>query len=121
MYTKAQYLKDVQKYNFKKYKVDVITEGNCANNLIFKVLLDGEVVYETKKGSFMYKTIRSGAFRKTKWFVKYEEFDDVIVTWKNSKDFMKFTSWCGNYRVQNDIKAKFQLALDSFKKNMQLQ
>lgn len=118
MYTKAQYLKDIKNYDFKKYKVDVKHEGDCADNLVFKVLLDGKVVYETRKGAFIYNKFKSGAFRRTKWFIKYEEFEDVTITWRNNKEFMKFTSWCSNYRVQNEIKIKFQEAKDDFKRTM---
>lgn len=119
MYTKSQYLKDVKKYDFKKYKVEVIAEGDCANNLILKVMLNDLCLYQTNKGAFVYKEFKNGAFFRTKWFIKYRQFNDVKVSWKNNKDFIKFTSWCSNYRVQNDIKEKFQQALNEFNKNIQ--
>lgn len=118
MYTKAQYLNDLRKYDFKNYKVEVNTVGDNANNLVFQVLFNDEIVYETRKGIFKYERIKSGRFVRTKWFVKYEPFEDVIITWKNNKDFMRFTSWCSNYKVQNDIKAKFQIAKDNFKREL---
>lgn len=120
MYTKAEYLRDVKNYDFKKYKkVEVVSEGDCPNNLVFKVLLNDKIVYQTRKGAFGYKKFKNHVFVKSKWiFGTYKEIDDVTITWKDNKDFLRFNSWCGNYRVQGEIKAKFQDALDEFRKDI---
>lgn len=118
MYTKAQYLNDMMKYDFKKYKVEVIQKGSDYKDLVIKVMLNGKVAYKTKPGAFSYRTVKDGKFVRTKWFIKYEQYTRKIAVW-NDKAFKSFNSWSGNYRMQNEIKLKVDNILDEFARGLQ--
>lgn len=119
MYTKAKYFKDISKYDFKKYKVEVVESGCDYGNLSVKILLNGKVAYKIHAGTFSYRTIQDGKLVRNKFFLKYEPFKRKIVAWKKDKDLKKFNSWCGNYRVQNEIKSKLDAVLDGFARGLQ--
>lgn len=119
MYTKAEYFKDISKYDFKKYNVEVVPYGLTYQDLSIKIMLNNKVAYEIKPGTFSYKTIQDGKVVRTKFFIKYEPFKKKVVVWRDCKNIKKFNSWCGNYRVQNEIKSKLEIVLDKFARDLQ--
>lgn len=104
-------LKELNKW--KKYDVKVtfreLKPIKGEHDIQMLLYFDNDLVYTTKKKSFVLETYKIRRFKSFKerlrdWkhFYDWDEEEYEVLKW-NREEFAKFSKWCSNFRMCTDI------------------